>query len=54
MFDELAYHFTENLGACWMTVVGMYVAVLLLIDRRTQRRWKPLTVKHGEIVESDQ
>lgn len=53
MFDELAYHFTENLGACWLAVVGMYVGVLLLIDRRNHRRWQPIEVDRGEMVESD-
>ncbi|OCH80968.1 hypothetical protein [Gordonia sp. UCD-TK1] len=54
MFEELVNTFTENLAACWMAAAGMFVGVLLLIDRRTQRRWEPLTIKHGEIVESDQ
>ncbi|AMS02966.1 hypothetical protein BJD60_gp45 [Gordonia phage Schnabeltier] len=46
--------FAETVAVCWLAVVGMFVGALILIDRRTQRRWKPIEVDRGEIVEPRQ
>ncbi|QLF84853.1 hypothetical protein SEA_BBQVALINDRA_43 [Gordonia phage BBQValindra] len=43
--------FTETVAACWLAFAGMFVGVVLLIDRRNQRRWQPIEVDRGEIVE---
>ena len=43
--------FVETVAVCWLAVVGIFVGALILIDRRTQRRWEPLEVDRGEIVE---
>ncbi|QBI97726.1 hypothetical protein SEA_DOGFISH_37 [Gordonia phage Dogfish] len=43
-------HILSNVGACYLTVAGIFTGIVLLIDRRHQRRWQPLEIDRGEIV----
>lgn len=44
----------ENVGACFLAVAGIFAGVAILWDRATARRWKPVEVDRGEIVEANQ
>lgn len=40
-----------NIGACFLAVAGIFTGIVLLLDRRQQKRWEPLLVDRGKIVE---
>lgn len=40
-----------NAAACFLAVAGIFAGVAILWDRLTTRRWQPIEVDRGEIVE---
>ena len=41
----------ENAGACFLAIAGIFTGLVILWDRVTARRWRPVEVDRGEIVE---
>ena len=47
----MLHHIAENAGACFLAVAGIFAGVAILWDRIATRRWQPIEIDRGEIVE---
>lgn len=45
-------YIVEHAFVCMIVAAVVVGAVAVAVDLRTQRKWKPLTIRNGEIVPS--
>ncbi|WLP91345.1 hypothetical protein [Gordonia sp. NB41Y] len=51
MIQSLYESVAQTAAACMLAVAGLFTGVVLLIDRGDRRRWEPMIIHKGEIVD---